>query len=683
MIFRLVVIVCAVSFAPIAAKAGQPFEAQYPNVVHPIAQFGTFGSGHGEFNFHESAPIVIDTSDHIYIADCFNKRIQIFDSNGRYLRQLPSGPSPITCPQGLAIGSDSSLYVADSGGQILKFNASGQFIKSFANYGSEAGQLIAPGNLAVSKDKLYVADVGNNRIQVFSTEGDFLMAVGRHGRGHGEFTIPRSVTVDEEGNIYVVDVLHRVQKFSKTGEYILSWGEYGGLAGYLAEPSDISYARGNLYVADLVNHRIQVFTTSGQYVGQWGRHPEIEHEGNGRTHYPMNVKASPNGNIATLCEPFEYRCQIFDLAAVRALNHVDVSAWWEKFPKFHYGGGARIARRDKTIPLRALNAGDAFDFPSGYDKTPMFQGIAKFKESDVYKKEGPPNEILVITEPDIHKVAAFDIKLNENKLNKMYSVGSFGSGPQKFNMLSAKAAMTSGQLLIGDAGANVIQELDLMTGDYIQSHFSPGTGPGQFNGPSGIAEAPNGDRYIGDFHNNRIQVFDKNMKFLFAFGKTGAANGEMFGPMSLSFDVKGEKLYVADTGNSRVQVFDRKGKFLWKFGHHTKPGEWGNGTFQWPFDLAVAPTGEVYVTDPSLQLVQKFNDKGKFLLQWGGWGTQPGQFYKCKGIDVDSDGRVFVIDFGNHRGQIFDSEGKFLGIFGEGELFPSRVLDPDTGKPKY
>jgi DNA-binding beta-propeller fold protein YncE len=187
--------------------------------------------------------------------------------------------------------------------------------------------------------------------------------------------------------------------------------------------------------------------------------------------------------------------------------------------------------------------------------------------------------------------------------------------------------------------------------------------------------------YIGDYHNNRVQVFDKTLKYKFEFGGTGNGPGQLFGPMGPTFSPSADKLYVSDTANFRISVFDREGKFLFSFGQPPKPGEWGGGSFLQPFDVAVSPSGDVYVTDPALQLVQKFDANGKFITQWGGWGTKPGQFYKCKGIDVGSDGKVYVIDFGNHRGQIFDADGKFLGIFGEGVLFPRDALDSE-GKLK-
>ncbi|QOJ20952.1 MAG: 6-bladed beta-propeller [Gammaproteobacteria bacterium] len=549
----------------------------------------------------------------------------------------------------------------------MVYNQDGKLKQRIGNHGTKPGELINPTGLAIFEKKLYVVDEGNNRIQVFDTDtGRLISVLGSLGKDPGQFTIPKALTIDTQGNLYVSDNLHRIQKFDASGLFIKQWGRYGGMPGEMADPIDVSFSNDTIYVADLVNHRLQAFDTNGDFKLTWGRHPEKMHEGMGRTHYPAYMKASPDGKIIAVCEPFEYRCQIFETAEIFNMKPVNVLAWWQKFPKFHYGGGARMARVKDVN--KVMNAVKILSDETSLDK--------KKQTNEA------PVDILFITEPDIHRVVAFNVDSDANKMTARWSVGAFGDGPLRWQMLSAKSVSISrGSIFVGDAGNHNFQEIDLLTGEYKGTHFGPGTGPGQFNGPTDLAEAPNGDLYIGDYHNNRIQVFDKNLKFKFEFGKLGDGEGELFSPMGPTFDPKYERLYVSDTGNLRISVFDAKGNFLFTFGRRARPGEWGNGTFLQPFDVAVSPTGEVYVTDPALQLVQKFSSDGKFIKQWGGWGTKPGQFYKCKGIDIGSDGKVYVIDFGNHRGQVFDSDGNFLAIFGEGILFPKDSLNAE-GEPK-
>jgi len=643
-----------------AAHAGKPFEVDYPNLVKPVAQFGTYGQRAGEFN--EPSGLAISNQSEIYVADCFNRRVQVFDRAGSFKRAhiIPDAK----CPQGIALHESGKIFVADASDRVFVLDREGQVLAALGSRGSGRGQFVKPTSIAVSADRLYVVDEGNDRVVVMSLDGKPLRTIGKHGTAPGRFSIPRSVTLDAAGNVYVADVRNRIQKFSADGRFVKQWGRYGGMPGDLAEPADLSYADGKIYVADLVNHRLQAFDTDGNFKLTWGRHPEVMHEGMGHTHYPSFMKASPAGDVVVVCEPFEYRCQVFDTQTIANMPRSDVLAWWQKFPRFHYGGGARMARTENLERMVAAS------------QSPLKPVAARAD------KAGPQHDILFITEPDIHRVVAFDVDTASNKLSARWAVGAFGTGPGKWGMVASKVPVFSrNSLFVADASNNVIQELDLFTGKYKATHFRPGTGPGEFRGPTDLAEAANGDLYIGDYHNNRIQVFDKNLKYRFEFGGTGDAPGKLFSPMGPTFSPDGKRLYVSDTGNYRISVFDPKGNILFTFGRQPKPGEWGNGTFLQPFDVAVAPNGEVYVTDPALQLVQKFDADGKFITQWGGWGTKPGQFYKCKGIDVGSDGKVYVIDFGNHRGQIFEPDGTFVAIFGEGVLFPKNTLD-DEGKLK-
>ena len=94
------------------------------------------------------------------------------------------------------------------------------------------------------------------------------------------------------------------------------------------------------------------------------------------------------------------------------------------------------------------------------------------------------------------------------------------------------------------------------------------------------------------------------------------------------------------------------------------PGVTGDGpdTFNRPSGIAVAPNGEIFVTDgegPNNRVV-KFSREGRFITAWGTTGSEPGQFNTPHDLAIDSRGRVFVGDRGNSRVQIFDQDGTFL-----------------------
>ncbi len=83
--------------------------------------------------------------------------------------------------------------------------------------------------------------------------------------------------------------------------------------------------------------------------------------------------------------------------------------------------------------------------------------------------------------------------------------------------------------------------------------------------------------------------------------------------------------------------------------------------FDQPTDVAVAPGGDVYVSDGyGNTRVARFRADGTYLSEWGGSGDRPGEFDIPHGIAVGPDGRVYVADRGNARIQVFTADGAFL-----------------------
>jgi hypothetical protein len=90
----------------------------------------------------------------------------------------------------------------------------------------------------------------------------------------------------------------------------------------------------------------------------------------------------------------------------------------------------------------------------------------------------------------------------------------------------------------------------------------------------------------------------------------------------------------------------------------------GVGQFNYPKGIAVDGQGNVYVVDSYNHRVQVFDGTGRFVRQWGSQGNGPGQFQEPWGIAVDREGNVYVADTWNHRIQKFDGEGRVLGQWG-------------------
>jgi sugar lactone lactonase YvrE len=139
-------------------------------------------------------------------------------------------------------------------------------------------------------------------------------------------------------------------------------------------------------------------------------------------------------------------------------------------------------------------------------------------------------------------------------------------------------------------------------------------------------------------------------------------------PHSITFDKDGS-FWITDgqgrdgKGHQAIK-FSPAGKVVMTLGKAGVAGD-GPDTFNQPNSLAIAPNGDLFVSDGHTvgrgnARVVKFSKDGKFIRQWGGHGSAPGQFEMPHTLAFDSKGRLFVGDRGNSRIQIFDQDGKFL-----------------------
>jgi NHL repeat len=163
-----------------------------------------------------------------------------------------------------------------------------------------------------------------------------------------------------------------------------------------------------------------------------------------------------------------------------------------------------------------------------------------------------------------------------------------------------------------------------------------------------------------------IMEFDASGRFIKAFG-----GGMLLFPHGFFIDAE-DHLWVTDGHvdggkGDDVLEFDRDGHLLRTLG---KPGVSGNGTdtLHEPSAVLVAPGGDIFVADghepgEGNARIVKFDKDGKFLKEWGGHGSGPGQFEMPHSLAMDSGGRLFVADRGNDRIQIFDQEGRLLAIW--------------------
>jgi streptogramin lyase len=205
-------------------------------------------------------------------------------------------------------------------------------------------------------------------------------------------------------------------------------------------------------------------------------------------------------------------------------------------------------------------------------------------------------------------------------------------------------------------------KLDLLWG-------RPGLSDGRFRKPRAIAIDRYDHLYICDM-TARIQVFDADGNFLRVWSTPIHDAGR---PTGMDIDRDGN-LVVADTHYYRLLFYSPEGTLLRTLGgiKGDGPGDFGLVT-----NTVQDASGCYYVSEYGrFDRIQKFTREGKFILQWGGHGDQPGQFDRPQSLDIDDQGRIWVSDVGNHRIQVFDQQGKFLFTWGHEGSAPGELSYP-------
>jgi DNA-binding beta-propeller fold protein YncE len=126
----------------------------------------------------------------------------------------------------------------------------------------------------------------------------------------------------------------------------------------------------------------------------------------------------------------------------------------------------------------------------------------------------------------------------------------------------------------------------------------------------------------------------------------------------MAFDAE-ENFYVSDTRNHRIQKFTKDGKFILKWGGF---GD-NDGEFNMPWGLTVDELGDVYVADWRNDRIQKFSPDGEFICSLGKSGSSDGEFCRPTGVAVDAHGDIYVADAGNDRVQLFAEDGRYVEKF--------------------
>ena len=139
-----------------------------------VTAWGGHGSGDGQFNTVHG--IDVDRNGHIYVVDRLNKRVQVFDANGKHLANWPN----IRFPNHVQVTEPVAGDTSTSGEQVV-----------------------------------WVADNQTTDVMKFDTKGNQLYSWHASGPVPGGFGELHQFSLDSKGNVYAGDnVLGRPQKMT-------------------------------------------------------------------------------------------------------------------------------------------------------------------------------------------------------------------------------------------------------------------------------------------------------------------------------------------------------------------------------------------------------------------------------------------------------------------------------------
>jgi DNA-binding beta-propeller fold protein YncE len=196
-----------------------------PKLDKFLLQLGTTNQkGNDATHLNLPSGIAILHNGNMIVTDGYgNNRVILFDKNGKFIKQVGkgaggpedkgTGPGEWNLPHKLAVDADETLYIIDREGHRLEV-----FDKNL-NYLREIRNDWNPWDVNISRKGTdgigWIADHKDERVQKFQLkDGKILATWGKQGWGPGEFDWVHGIVVDSKGAVYAADTYgQRIQKF--------------------------------------------------------------------------------------------------------------------------------------------------------------------------------------------------------------------------------------------------------------------------------------------------------------------------------------------------------------------------------------------------------------------------------------------------------------------------------------
>lgn len=180
--------------------------------------------------------------------------------------------------------------------------------------------------------------------------------------------------------------------------------------------------------------------------------------------------------------------------------------------------------------------------------------------------------------------------------------------------------------------------------------------------------------YLLTRHPSGVFIFEADGRFIASWGHVELSTR----PHGITLGLDG-MVYCVDEDDHTVRKFTRSGRLVDMLGISGQPSDTGADSsisdfktrigsiahggppFNHPTKLAIAPNGDLYVSDGyANSRVHRFSATGELLMSWGEPGTAPGQFHVPHSLVVSPGEQLLVADRENDRIQLFSLDGRFV-----------------------
>ena len=185
-----------------------------PEAVEGAASAGAPIPPAKEDIFNRPTDIAWDADGNSYISDGYNNsRVVKVDKNGKWIKSWGTrgtGPGEFHIPHSIATDAKGNVYVGDRENRRIQiFNEDGEFLKQWANVGAPWAICITPGPTQV----LYSSDSVPGQIYKLDLDGNILGVFGEAGKQMKQFGWVHEMACPSENTLYVGELLNwRVQK---------------------------------------------------------------------------------------------------------------------------------------------------------------------------------------------------------------------------------------------------------------------------------------------------------------------------------------------------------------------------------------------------------------------------------------------------------------------------------------